>query len=154
MGAPNIRTDSTRDVTSYNLILQLDRPSTCALFLMRWNAILACLSLEYKTCDGDLAVDLISIPKYLKISHCYSLILSTYKAPEHFTNITSIFLVLITKSLVLQKDAKIEISYYNFGTEGPIRTISSAKANINRCKLAMVNSLHYCLVYKFYCKYP
>ncbi len=93
-------------------------------------------------CTGDLAVLLISIPRYLKTLHCYNLTLSTKTSPEHLTNITSVFLVLITKSFNLQKDAKTETSFYNFGTEGPTKTISSAKANINRFRLATVNSLH------------
>ena len=108
---------------------------------------MACFSLVYKTCDGERAVDLISIPRYLKTSHCYSFTLSTYRSPVHFTNITSVFLVLITKSLERQKTANIDISYCNLYTLGAIRTRSSAKANINKLRLATVKSLHCALVY-------
>lgn len=88
------------------------------------------------------------MPRYLKVLHYCNLTLLTYKSPLQCTNITSVFLVLMTKSLHLQKAAKTEISFCNYKTWGAIRTMSSANASINKLKLAMVYSLHYYLVYE------
>ena len=95
---------------------------------------------------GDLEVELISMPKYLNVLQCFYLFLFIYNFPEHFTNMTSVLLVLMTRSFSLQKEANIEISFCSLGTQGAIKTTSSAKANINKLKQATVNSLHYCLV--------
>ena len=152
-GAPNISTEVTKDVTNYNLTLQLVSPSSYALFLMRWKAILAYFSLASRICRGDLADDLISMPRYLNTLHYCNLTLLTYRSPEHFTSITSVFLVLMTRSFSPQNLAKIEISYYNFTTLGAISTRSSAKASMKILTLATANSLHYDLVYRFSDKY-
>ncbi len=65
---------------------------------------------------------------------------------------TSVFLVFMTRSFSLQKLEKIETSFCSDSTEGANKTRSSAKANINKFKLAIVNSLHCDLVNVFYAK--
>ncbi len=83
------------------------------------------------------------MPKYLKELHYFNCTLLTYTAPLQLHNIISVLVVLITRSLVLQNNAKIETNFYNFNTDGAIRTISSANANMNKFKVATVKSLHY-----------
>ena len=124
----------------------MDNPSTWALFLTLKNAALAAFSLLYKMWVGEVEVELISIPRYLNVLHYCNLYLLTYKAPEHYTNMTSVLLVLMTRSFSLQKEAKTEMSFCSLGTLGAISTTSSAKANIKRLKQATVYSLHYYLV--------
>ena len=91
---------------------------------------------------GDLELAAISIPRYLNYVHYYNLILLTYKSPVQCNNMTSVFLVFMTKSLHLQNEEKRDKSFYNASTLGAINTISSAKASINKVRPAMVNSLH------------
>ena len=145
-GAPNRRTDVTNDVASCNLTLQFVSPSSYALFLMRWKAILACFSLASIICTGFLADDVISIPRYLNTEHCFNLTLLTYRSPEHCTSMTTVLLVLMTKSFSPQNLAKIDTSYCSLATLGAIRTRSSAKDSIKILTLATANSLHYYLV--------
>lgn len=147
-GAPKSRTDTTRALTSYNLTLLFYNPSSLALFLILRNAILACFTLVASIWPGDLLLDFISMPRYLKVLHYYNFTLLTYTSPLQCTNMTSVFLVLMTKSLHLQKAAKTDTSFCNCKTWGAIRTMSSANASISRLRLAMVYSLHYCLVYE------
>ena len=149
-GAPNKSTDITNAYTNYNLTLLFYKPSSLALFLILRNAILACLTLTDSIWPGDLLLALISIPRYLKVSHYYNSTLSTYNFPLQCKSITSVFLVLMTRSLHLQKAANTEISFYNYNTWGAIKTMSSANANINKLRQATVYSLLYCLVYDYY----
>ena len=62
---------------------------------------------------------------------------------------TSVFLVLITRPLAVQKDEKMDTSFYSEAGEGANKTKSSANASINKFTLAIVNSLHYDLVKLF-----
>ena len=55
IGAPNSRTEVTRDVASCNLTLQFYKPSSLALFLILQKAILADLSLHATIWAGDFA---------------------------------------------------------------------------------------------------
>ena len=110
-GAPNNKIDTTRAYTIYSLTLLFYNPSSLALFLILRNAILACLSLTYRMCPGDLLQANISMPRYLKVSHYYSYTPLTYKSPSQRISITSVFWVLMTKSLRLQKSANAEISF-------------------------------------------
>ena len=98
---------------------------------------------------GDLALASMSTPKYLNYVHYYNSHLFTYTLPAQCSNITSVFFVFITRSLALQKVENTETSFYSDCTYGAISTISSAKASINRLRPAIVNSLHWDLVYVF-----
>lgn len=117
---------------------------------MRKKAILACLRRAVITGTQFLALDVISMPRYLKEVHSFSCTLSTNTAPLHWHNITSVLAVLITRSFYLQNVAKTETSFYSYSTWGAISTISSAKASINKFKDATTYSLHLARVYVFY----
>ena len=61
-------------------------------------------------------------------------------------SITSVFAILITRSLQSQNYLKAETNFYNNTTEGAIKTISSAKANIKSYNVAIVYARAYYLV--------
>ena len=85
----------------------------------------------------------ISIPSYLNDVHYYNGTLFTYSSVGgQRTNMTSVFLVLMTRLLVAQNLENIANNFYNDAGEGANKTKSSAKASMNKFKLAMVNSLH------------
>ena len=110
----------------------------------------AAFILALKMWAGDLEFTLISIPRYLKTSHYFNFTLFTYKSPTHYTNITSVFLVFITKSFASQNSVNIDNSYYNYYTPGAIRTRSSAKARKNKLRQATVKAVRWDLVQRFF----
>ncbi len=71
-GAANNKTETTKEETNCSLILQFYNPNNLALFLIFKKAILAYLSLCYKMCTGDFALQIISTPRYLKVLHYYN----------------------------------------------------------------------------------
>ena len=96
---------------------------------------------------GVLASASMIIPKYLNYLHYFSYSPATYTFPLQFTSITSVLLVLITRSFSLQNELNTDTSYCNNVTEGAINTTSSANANINNYRLAIVYARACFLVY-------
>ena len=148
-GAANNSTDVTNALMSCKRTLQLDKPSNLALFLILANAILAFTTLQCNMCAGDVALATISTPKYLNCLHSCSLFLAICISPLHYTNMTSVFFTLMTRSFASQKLLKIVTRCCSFSTDGAMSTISSANANINTLMHATVKSRFYYLVRDF-----
>jgi hypothetical protein len=102
------------------------------------NTRLAAESLAYINISGFMDVFEICKPKYL---NCYTVLISyllTYIYSLQLTNIAFVLPMLISRSLLSQKRLKQFTRCYNSRGDGAIRTKSSAKANMNNYREAIV----------------
>ena len=135
-GAPNKSTETTSAWANCSLILQFDSPNNLELLRILLKAIFANYNRLLLTWRGHLAEFTSSSPRYLKVSQMVSFYLAMNIFPEQLTSITSVFLVLITRSFCLQNSANTETRRYNSSTDGANSTISSANANMHSCRPA------------------